>query len=76
MDDRDTTGADPAGGRQFSAQSSGDGQVHAVDVAPRALVDPSALRTRCGQPVFEVYNDHRAVTCPVCSSPPAPPPVW
>lgn len=52
---------------QFSAQSSADGQVHAVDIPRDALIDPSRLATRCGRPVFEVYNDHRALTCPTCT---------
>jgi hypothetical protein len=49
---------------RFSAQSDADAQVHAVDVPRDALVDPSRLKTTCGRSVFEVYNDHRAVTCP------------
>lgn len=52
---------------RFSAQSDADAQVHAVDVPRIALVDPSRLQTTCGRPVFEVYNDHRAVTCPACA---------
>lgn len=61
------TGQDSDDTLQFSAQSDSDGQVHAVDIPQRALIDPSRLATRCGKRVFEVYNDHREVTCPSCT---------
>jgi hypothetical protein len=44
-----------------------DEQVHVVEAPPDALVDPSPYRARCGQAVIELYNDHRDLTCRLCS---------
>lgn len=38
-----------------------------VDAPADALVDPSPYRSRCGQPVFEVYNTRTEITCSVCA---------
>lgn len=55
-----------SGYQEFSAKGA-DGRVHTVDAPPDALIDPSPYRTRCGQPVFEVYNTRIEVTCPACA---------
>jgi len=52
--------------QEFSARGE-DATVHLVDAPPDGLVDPSPYRARCGQPVLELYNDHRTVTCPRCT---------
>lgn len=53
--------------QEFAARGNDDDQVHAVDAGPDAALDPSPYRTRCGQPVLEVYNTNTAPTCEVCA---------
>jgi hypothetical protein len=62
MDQQDTAR------RMFPASGGDDDQIHLVDAGMDALLDPSPYTTRCGQAVFEVYNDERGVTCPACAS--------
>jgi hypothetical protein len=55
--------------REFSAKAAGDDRAHLVEILSDALLDPSPYRTRCGQPVFEVYNVTTSITCPACANP-------
>jgi hypothetical protein len=57
--------------QRYRARGGGDDQVHLVDAGTDALLDPSPYRTRCGQPVLEVYNGGPDATCPVCLDEPA-----
>jgi hypothetical protein len=57
----------------FSARADRDDKVHQVEADDDALLDPSPYRTRCDQPVLEVYNTPTPVTCPRCDSAPRTP---